>query len=117
TEPRAGDQRVALVRLPGIVLGPRGGVPALGVAGVSLVRGALGDDDHLAVRRHLEGEAEPCEPASDHEEITGLDQPPPGAPLPGEAPGILLSPECGGPSSSSGPAPRTSTARPFRTAG
>ncbi len=68
-EARAGDQGVAHVRLEAVVLGQDAGDASLGVAGVGLVEGALGDDDHVTVFGGLESKGEAGDAGADDEVI------------------------------------------------
>ena len=68
-ESSPGDQRVADVVFPGVILQPGRGDAPLCPAGVALDALALGEDGHLAVGGRLEGKQQTSEAASDDDDV------------------------------------------------
>ncbi len=73
-EPVAGGQRVLLVEPRIVVVAHRGGDAALGVAGVALGRGRLGQEEDLPGLRERQRGPERGDPAADDEVVRGRGQ-------------------------------------------
>ena len=65
----AGDERVLDVVLEAVLRRQHAGDAALGVGAVALLDAVLGDDEHVEVRRHLEGGPQPGDAAADDQDV------------------------------------------------